>query len=109
MKSPLNDFILDLLNFRKDPKTLEKKLDLLRDAYFSEKQKLEEQKLQYLTQYQQPRQDYENALQEYLTKVGALRQRRHTNKGALQEWLKESANIPEMLRSKPPTTFSYLP
>ena len=112
MKSPLNDFILDLLNFRKDPKVMEKKLDLLRDQFFEEKQKLEEQKLRYLQQYEQPRTNYENALALYLEKVGILRAAHKKNpghKGALQDWLKEAANPPETLRNKPSQVFSYLP
>lgn len=112
MKSPLNDFILDLLNFRKDPKVLEKKLELLRDEYFAEKQKLEEQKLAYLQKFEQPRQDYQDALTTYLNNIAMVRatyQKKPSHKGALHIWLKESTNFPEVLKNKPPGTFSYLP
>lgn len=112
MKSPLNDFILDLLNFRKDPKVLEKKLEHLRDEYFAEKQKLEEQKLAYLRTFEQPRQDYQNALTTYLDNLTHLRTlyaKKPTHKGALHTWLKESSNLAEVLKNKPPGTFSYLP
>lgn len=112
MKSPLNDFILDLLNFRKDPKVLEKKLELLRDEYFAEKQKLEEQKLAYLQKFEQPRQDYQTALTTYLENLSTLLSRYKStpsHRGALHDWLKESTNFPEVLKNKPPSTFSYLP
>jgi ribosomal protein L29 len=112
MKSPLNDFILDLLNFRKDPKVLEKKLDQLREEYFAEKQKLEEQKLAYLHAFEQPREEYQNALTTYLDNLTYLRSlyaKKPTHKGALHTWLKESTNFPEVLKNKPAGTFSYLP
>lgn len=110
MQSPLNDFILSLFTPNKDVNILEKKLDLVRDHYFEEKQKLEELKLRYAQEHAQPREDYTLFLNNYLEKLHSLRntyQKNPLNKGALHNWLKESATFPPELQVVPSKIFTY--
>ena len=101
MKTTLNDIILELFK-NKDPKIIEKKINLWKDELFTEKQNQIKLKEIYMQQHENRRKDYETAENIYLQEVAKLRYNYITStdvtlKGNLYKYINGFANIPSEL------------
>jgi hypothetical protein len=111
MKALLNEFILDLFH-HKDNRILEKKLNLWREELQQEKIEIEQLKLKYIQDHENPRKDFETTAQTYLEQLATLKNNFITStdltkKANLYNWLKEVHTIPEILYTKKSNIYTY--
>lgn len=102
----LNKFILDILNGKE---TTDRSFETWRDEILAEQQQTHAQQMTYLQHIFQPRNEYENQVNEFLETNTTLRDEyiKAKTSGSLHRWLSHYSNIPEKINiSEIHTAFS---